>query len=89
MTLFSGKHIFSYLKKLFRRDKNTGDYVRRRRWTVSIVNENSMISVAEITARKWELITAVIVVFYAFRSFLARIVFFHYVAKFASGTSWP
>ena len=69
MTLFSGKHIFSYLKKLFRRDKNTGDYVRRRRWTVSIVNENSMISVAEITARKWELITAVIVVFMLFGAF--------------------
>ena len=69
MNLFSEKSLAWHIKDLFCRKKSGGDYIRRRRWTVSVVNENSMISVAEITARKWELITAVIVVFLLFGAF--------------------
>lgn len=69
MSPFSEKYVVRHIKSLFRRNKANGDYVRRRRWTVSVVNENSMISVAAITARKWELITAVIVVFMLFGAF--------------------
>jgi len=49
--------------------RGSGDYIRRRRWTISVINENSMMSVAEITARKWKLIAGAIAAFLILGSF--------------------
>lgn len=63
MSASIGKSMMRRFGGMFGRRRGTGDYIRRRRWTISIVNENSMMSVVKITARKWKFIAVGIVAF--------------------------